>query len=106
MLPQRCKTELARQLQWRAALHEQDLREGFGAVELPYAFAAKAPSAAKSLEWQFVFASQRRCRDPRGHEIRRHHRHESGVGSNAGACARTTRVIPGRPLSAQVRRKG
>jgi integrase len=63
----------------RERVHARDRRAGFGAVELPFAFAAKHPAARFDLGWQFVFASRNRSRDPRGEEIRRHHVHDSSV---------------------------
>jgi integrase len=38
-------------------LHEQDMREGCGAVQLPYALARKYPRAAREWAWQYVFPS-------------------------------------------------
>jgi integrase len=63
----------------RERVHARDRRDGFGAVELPYAFAAKNPAARFDHGWQFLFASRNRSRDPRGEEIRRHHVHDSSV---------------------------
>lgn len=54
-------------------LHEKDLREGYGAVYLPYALARKYPNAAKEFKWQYVFPSNRLSEDPRTGVIRRHH---------------------------------
>jgi integron integrase len=48
----------------RAQLHEADLRRGEGWVELPDAFARKAPRAAWSLPWQYLFASRSLSRHP------------------------------------------
>jgi integron integrase len=58
-------------------LHELDLAEGFGAVEMPYALARKYPGESRSLRWQFVFAASQRAADPVSGEIRRHHLHPS-----------------------------
>lgn len=61
-------------------LHEQDLREGFGAVQLPYALARKYPKAAREWAWQYVFPSANLSTTP--HEdntLRRHHASPDGV---------------------------
>jgi site-specific recombinase XerD len=63
----------------RERLHARDRREGYGAVELPYAFGVKDPGARFEFGLQFVFASRNTSRDPRGAEIRRHHVHDSSV---------------------------
>ena len=54
-------------------LHEQDLREGFGEVYLPYALGRKYPSAAREWAWQYVFPSSQLSVDPRSGVTRRHH---------------------------------
>ena len=48
-------------------------------MHLPYALARKSPNVERSWVWQFVFPSDRRCRDPRTEQINRYHLHESGV---------------------------
>lgn len=73
MLPQRLKESLQQQLVKAKLLHEEDLREGFGAVYLPYALDVKYPNAAREWGWQYVFPSVRRSVDPRSGKIRRHH---------------------------------
>jgi site-specific recombinase XerD len=58
-------------------LHEQDLRDGFGAVFLPFALERKYPKAAREWAWQYVFPARRRSADPRSGAIRRHHLDET-----------------------------
>jgi integron integrase len=48
---------LRRQIAWRKALHEQDLADGAGYVELPGRLAQKYPRANRELGWQFLFPS-------------------------------------------------
>lgn len=48
---------LRRQIAWRRALHDQDLAEGAGYVELPGRLAQKYPRANRELGWQFLFPS-------------------------------------------------
>lgn len=59
------------------ALHERDLAEGYGDVELPDAIARKYPRAAYEWGWKFVFPSYKRSVDPRTGVIRRHHVYEN-----------------------------
>ncbi|MDA8413005.1 MAG: integron integrase [Desulfobacteraceae bacterium] len=42
------------------AIHEQDLRDGWGTVELPGALAKKYPNANKDFGWQYLFPAQSR----------------------------------------------
>lgn len=57
VLPALLVPALRRQIAWRAALHEQDLAEGAGLVELPGRLAQKYPGANRELRWQFLFPS-------------------------------------------------
>jgi integrase len=50
-----------------------DLRQGLGEVYLPNALSRKYPSAATSIEWQYVFPSQNISKDPRSNKERGHH---------------------------------
>lgn len=60
-------------------MHEQDLREGRGAVHLPYALARKYPQAAGEWAWQYVFPSASHSTDPRDDVVRRQHASPDGV---------------------------
>jgi len=73
LLPELLVGSLQQHLQAVKSLHEQDLREGFGAVWLPDALARKYPNAAKEWPWQFVFPSAQLSRDPESGLLRRHH---------------------------------
>jgi integron integrase len=55
------------------ALHQEDLREGFGCVYLPSALARKYPKADREWAWQFLFPAAKRSLDPVAGIIRRHH---------------------------------
>jgi integron integrase len=77
MLPASVIEPLKAHLHQAKALHEQDVAEGFGDVELPDAIARKYPRAPYEWGWKFVFPSQRRSVDPRSGVIRRHHVYEN-----------------------------
>ena len=77
MLPLSLIEPLQQQLMRVKALHQRDLREGFGSVYLPYALARKYPNASKDLAWQYVFPSAKLSHDPISGEKRRHHVMES-----------------------------
>lgn len=89
MLPAVARDDLTRQVQWRKALHAQDLERGFGRVEMPTALAAKFPRADHELGWQFVFASTRLSRCPRTGRWGRHHVHEAAVQRAVTAAVRS-----------------
>ena len=73
MLPQSIKENLIVHLEGVRKTHENDLREGFGEVYLPFALSRKYPNAAKEWRWQYVFPASRISVDPRSQKKRRHH---------------------------------
>jgi integrase len=70
---------LVRQLERARALHEVDLREGFGCVHLPYALDRKYPNANREWCWQYVFPARHRSFDPRSGCEQRHHIAETAL---------------------------
>ena len=60
-------------------LHEQDLRNGYGKVYLPFALQRKYPNANQEWHWQYVFPSTNFSTDPRTGEKRRHHIYEKSL---------------------------
>lgn len=77
VLPEISVEGLRLQIESVRLLHQQDLEAGFGTVWLPYAFARKAPEAAKQFEWQFLFPASKLSEDPHDGAVHRHHVHES-----------------------------
>jgi integron integrase len=77
MLPASVREPLARHLESGGRQHEQDLRRGWGWVELPGALAHKYPRAGQEWGWQWVFPATRSHVDPATGQRRRHHLHES-----------------------------
>lgn len=57
LLPQALVEPLQEHLTWVKGLHEADLREGHGEVQLPGALSRKYPNAGKEWGWQYVFPS-------------------------------------------------
>ena len=80
MLPEKARESLKEQLKRVKAVHEQDLKNGYGEVYLPNALSRKYPSAGKEWRWQFVFPSEKISKDdPRSGKWRRHHLYETSV---------------------------
>jgi integron integrase len=79
MLPQAVIAPLQRQLEYAKVLHQQDLRDGYGDVYLPFALERKYPHAETEWEWQYVFPAKQRSVDPRSGKVRRHHLDEKVV---------------------------
>lgn len=59
--------------------HEEDLKKGFGSVEMPGALARKYLNAEFEWGWQYVFPAGQFSRDPRSGVVRRHHLYETSV---------------------------
>jgi integrase len=74
-------------------IHEQDLKEGYGNVYLPYALARKYPNAGREWGWQYVFPAAYRCKDPRSTEIRRHHVGEEVLQRAVGKAVRKAGIV-------------
>lgn len=79
VLPDAVRQALADHVERVKALHESDLREGFGEVYIPEALARKYPNACRETGWQYVFPAKNRSKDPRSAKTRRHHVLESGL---------------------------
>lgn len=73
MLSDNLVDPLKQQIERARVIHEQDLREGFGAVYLPFALERKYPNAPREWAWQYVFPATHRSVDPRTNIERRHH---------------------------------
>lgn len=107
MPPRSLAGPLQRELERAKALHEMDVREGFGHVRLPYAPARKYPNADREWGWQYVFPASRRAVDPRPGREQRHHLAETAlqkaVKAAAGWRGLTNRVVATRCVIASPR---
>ena len=79
VLPETLIPDIERAIRRVSGLHETDLDEGYGEVQMPYALARKYPDQAYSLHWQFLFAANKRSTDPVSGTKKRHHIYESTV---------------------------
>lgn len=61
------------------AQHREDLANGLGEVELPFALDRKYPNAPFEWAWQYVFPALGFSKDPRSGHVRRHHVYETSV---------------------------
>jgi integron integrase len=77
MLPEAVKQPLREHLQAVERIHDKDLREGYGKVELPHALNRKYPTAASEWRWQYVFPQKGRWVNRRTGEQGRYHVDES-----------------------------
>lgn len=77
ILPDSVAAEIKHILQDVKALHDKDLREGYGETILPNALGVKYKNAGKEWNWQYIFPASQRSIDSLSGVIRRHHLDES-----------------------------
>jgi integron integrase len=92
MLPGSVVEPLKSHLRAMKELHERDVREGYGNVELPHALARKYPKAQYEWGWKFVFPSHKLSVDPKTGVIRRHHVYENYLIRGVARAARAARI--------------
>lgn len=93
MIPQSLVEPLRTQLARVQALHQEDLREGFGKVYLPFALAKKYPNAPSEWGWQYVFPARHRSVDPRSGVARRHHVSEDALQRAIKRAMRAAHIV-------------
>src|SRR5690606_6142466 len=79
MLPEKLIPMLRVQVERVKNLHDQDVRDGYGEVFLPYALTRKYPGASREIAWQFLFPSATIAIDPQSGVLRRHHAHPRSI---------------------------
>jgi len=79
MLPESLKTPLQDHLKKVKAIHERDLGDGWGRVQMPTALDRKYPNAPADWRWQWVFPQEKRWINAQTKEQGRHHIDESLV---------------------------
>lgn len=77
--PCRSRLPLQDHLKKVKAIHEQDLAEGWGRVQMPSALDRKYPNSPIDWRWQWVFPQAKRWINPQTREQGRHHTDESLV---------------------------
>lgn len=77
VLPESVRQPLLDQLEHARRVHERDLADGWGRVQLPDALVRKYPNAPAEWAWQWVFPQETRWCDPVTGEQGRHHVHET-----------------------------
>ncbi|WP_449422692.1 integron integrase [Rhodanobacter lindaniclasticus] len=102
VLPKRLVEPLQREIERARALHEADLRAGFGVARLPHALARKYPNAGREFGWQFVFPSAQRSLDPLDGVERRHHFDEALLSRAMKSACRRAGIV--KPVSAHTLR--
>jgi len=92
MLSVSSKESLKKHLAKVKAIHEADLKAGFGKVYLPYALHRKYPNADREWGWQYVFPATKLSREPRSWILMRHHLDESALRRAVKAAIRSAGI--------------
>ena len=77
MLPESLKAPLHDHLKKVKVIHERDLSDGWGRVQMPDALNRKYPNASSDWCWQWLFPQESRWFNPQTKEQGRHHVDES-----------------------------
>ena len=102
VLPQALIEPLQAHLQKVQALHQADLAQGFGSVQLPFALARKYPNADREWGWQYVFPSGKFSTARGDSVLRRHHLDEKNLQRNIRQAVERCRF--GKPVSSHTLR--
>jgi integron integrase len=92
MLPQSLKPAVKDQLRAAKHVHDRDLADGWGRVELPHALDRKYPNASAEWRWQWAFPQATRWRDARTGLQGRHHMHPTVLQRAVREAARTAGI--------------
>jgi integron integrase len=92
MMPQAVIPALQAHLRRVETIHQRDVADGYGRVELPHALARKYPNANREWRWQYVFPQERRWVNARTGEQGRHHVHESLVQKSISRAVRKAKL--------------
>jgi integron integrase len=93
MLPVGLQTTLREHLDEVKKLHEQDIADGYGNVQLPDGLERKYPNAPQKWGWQWVFPSARFSVDPRSGKTLRHHMDPSTVQKAVARAVRKAGIV-------------
>lgn len=92
-LPESVVLRLRMHLEKVKAIHNEDLANGLGEVEMPYAYARKSPKAGLEWGWQYVFPAAGLSRDPRSGRIGRHHIFETSYQRAIKAAVKAAGIV-------------
>jgi integron integrase len=91
-LPQKLKDDLKIQISQVKIIHQQDLVDGFGYVNLPFALQQKYPHANREFKWQYLFPMKNISQDPRSGKQIRFHILEKTFGRNIKVAVNKAKI--------------
>jgi integrase len=91
MLPQKIIEPLKEHLNKVKIIHNQNFKNGFGSVFLPYALERKSPNAGYEWGWQYVFPTTRKS--TRSGIQRRHHLYDTVIQKAVKQAIRVAGIV-------------
>jgi len=91
-LPTSLKDDLKIQIDAVEKIHQDDLSQGFGYVNLPHGLERKYPNANKEFKWQYLFPMKNISKDPRSGKMIRFHILPGTFGRNIKAAANKAKI--------------
>jgi integron integrase len=91
-LPQKIKEDLQIHIEEIRKIHQQDLLDGFGYVNLPFALQKKYPNANKEFKWQYLFPMKNISKDPRSEKMIRFHILDKTFGRNRKSAVQKAKL--------------
>ena len=93
MLPESLAGPLREHLQKGKVVHERDLSERWGRVQMPYALDRKYPNAAADWGWQWAFPQDNRWKNTKTGLEGRHHVHETIIQRGVKEAVRKAGIV-------------
>ncbi|MDP8226425.1 MAG: integron integrase [Candidatus Celaenobacter polaris] len=93
MLPQKIVEPLKKHLDKVKEIHEDDFKNGYGSVYLPYAIERKYSNAKYEWGWQYVFPATKISTDPRSGIQRRHHLYDTVIQKAVKQAIRNADIV-------------
>jgi integron integrase len=91
-MPQQLIKPFQERIEWNKNIHDEDLSNGYGSVELPNALKIKYPNADKEFKWQYIFQMNKVSKDPESGVIRRHHVLKSTYNRNLSKAVKKSEI--------------
>lgn len=93
MLPQKIIEPFKKHLSKVKEIHENDLKDGYGSVYLPYAIERKYPNAKYEWGWQYVFPATKISTDLTSGIQRRHHLYDTVIQKAVKQAVRNVGIV-------------
>lgn len=92
-LPMSAISALQLHLRKVEAIHQEDLANGYGEIDMPYALARKYPHGAWEFGWQYVFPAAGLSKDPKSGRVGRWHIYDSSLQRAVREAAKKAGII-------------